>query len=120
MELQELKALYEAKEQIGLTEDQLRLISDDILRTYPKDMNFFIHIQPSDLDITLPDNDFVGAVPLRDCVMPIIIDEQMYVRIGIYKNNRRTYPTASSEFYLWLDILGVDNVVKDLPQQDDI
>ena len=100
MTLEELKALYANGEQIGLTLEELQNSSDEVLRNYPKEMNFFMHIQPSDLDIILPPNDFVGEVPLSECVIPIIIDEQMYVRIGIYKNNRRTYATNSDEFYI--------------------
>jgi len=115
MNVEELKALYEAKEQIGLTTEELHAASDDVLRSYVSDMNFFIHIQPIDLEIVLPPNDFVGEVTLSECVTPIIIDEQMYVRIGIYKNNQRMYPTTSNEFYLWLDTLGIDNVIKELP-----
>ena len=43
----------------------------------------------------------------------------MYVRMAIYRDNGRGIPTDTNQFYLWLDILGIDNVIKVLPIQDE-
>ncbi len=115
MTTEELIELFNNNEQIGLTIEQLQIASDSVLASYVRDMNFYKIISEEDLDIILPENDFVGEVALKDCVTPIIIDEDLYVRIGIYKHNRRTYPTSDMEFKLWLTTLGTDNIYKELP-----
>ena len=138
MDIQELKALYEAKEQIGKTKAELSEWNTsgnrsllNKLGAYPMEMNFYMKIPSEALEMDVPDSNLTPAIydeegvviaytKLKDCCSHPTINGQVYAKMCVYDfKGGRTLPVESDEMYQWLDNFGIDNVVKTLPIDED-
>jgi len=134
MTLQELKALYEAKEQIGKTKAELSAWNTsrnrnllNKLGAYPMEMNLYMKIPEQALEMNVPDSNLTPAIydeegvvisytKLKDACHTHLIDGQWYAQMCVYDfKGGRTLPVESDEMYQWIDNFGIDNVVKELP-----